>query len=479
MKTKNKILAIVEIAVVLCSVFLVAIPAIATEQNQEMQKAITTASEDDSLPLGIYGNANEDDTIDMGDVVYTKLAIFGKKPKTTLCDAKYDGWINVLDVIQTKLIILGKEKEITIVQHSGWKQLETQEPATVPKPVERIVVLYMVSPELLRILNAGDKIVGVSSYIKKSYTAMFPEISKLPSVGGFVPDLNIDYEAILNLNPDVLLPFGASTAQMREKLPGVAVVYLGDYYPNIINPEKSPAVDGVRQLGYILDKEEEAEEYANWLIGWANEIKSRTEGLSEDERPLVMCGRPKLGTNIVTVTPMIDTTSQMCLLAGGKNILENLPELFLQRGVYTLTVDTEWVIEQNPEFIVIMVNPPALSCGADDPSEAAAVREDVLNNPVFANVNAIKTGNVYIYSGDFRNDLSCGITGAAYMAKVFYPDLFEDLDPEAVHQEYLEFQHFDYDLDEHGIFFYPPIITGEGKLAGIPDRYYDSIVAQP
>jgi hypothetical protein len=99
MKTKTKMIALVEIAVVLCSVFLVALPAIATENTQELKaNTITTASEDDYV-LGVYGNANEDDTIDMGDVVYTKLAIFGKKPKTELCDAKYDGRINVLDVI--------------------------------------------------------------------------------------------------------------------------------------------------------------------------------------------------------------------------------------------------------------------------------------------------------------------------------------------------------------------------------------------
>jgi hypothetical protein len=64
MKTKNKVLALLEIAIVLCSVFLAAIPAIAADQNQTMQKmtasTITTASEDDYV-LGIYGNANEDD----------------------------------------------------------------------------------------------------------------------------------------------------------------------------------------------------------------------------------------------------------------------------------------------------------------------------------------------------------------------------------------------------------------------------------
>ncbi|MCK4736370.1 MAG: hypothetical protein KAT65_28210, partial [Methanophagales archaeon] len=63
MKTKNKVIALLEIAVVLCSVFLVALPAIGAEQNQGMQKAsantITTASEDDYV-LGVYGNANED-----------------------------------------------------------------------------------------------------------------------------------------------------------------------------------------------------------------------------------------------------------------------------------------------------------------------------------------------------------------------------------------------------------------------------------
>jgi hypothetical protein len=83
MKTKTKTLALLGIAIVLCSVFLVAtLPAIAAEQTTQKVSAtasiITTASEDDYV-LDIYGNANEDDTIDMGDVVYTKLAIFGKR----------------------------------------------------------------------------------------------------------------------------------------------------------------------------------------------------------------------------------------------------------------------------------------------------------------------------------------------------------------------------------------------------------------
>ena len=483
MKTKKKMLALLEIVVVLCSVFLVALPVMAIAAEQTTQKVsastITTASEDDYV-LDIYGNANEDDTIDMGDVVYTKLAIFGKKPKTELCDAKYDGRINVLDVIQTKLIILGKEKELTIVDANGEVQ-------TTRKPVERILVVYMNNAELIRILNAKDKVVGVDYCITKR-EIQFPELSKLPCFGAMSRP---DYEAILNLNPDLLLTFGATTAETAEyteKLPGVAVIFLGMYYPDLSNPEGSKFTSGVRKLGYILDKEDEAEEYINWRIGWIDEIKSRTAGISEDERPRVLvCGRPKPGLKTFSASVKMDTRGQMCILAGGKNIAEDLPE-YLQPGT-SATVDTEWVIEQNPEFIIAHVvhhtwggstRFPSHGYDEDDPTGVKEeLRDMIMNSPVLANVDAVKTGKVYIMSGNFRNDASGGLVGAAYMAKLLHPELFEDLDPEAVHQEYLELQHFDYDLDEHGVFFYLPIITGEGKLAGIPDRYYDSIIAQP
>ncbi|MCK4735326.1 MAG: hypothetical protein KAT65_22930, partial [Methanophagales archaeon] len=65
-----------EIVLVLCSLFLVALPV------------TVIAAEEDDYVLGIYGNANEDDTIDMRDLTYEKLIFFGKKPETELADAK-------------------------------------------------------------------------------------------------------------------------------------------------------------------------------------------------------------------------------------------------------------------------------------------------------------------------------------------------------------------------------------------------------
>jgi iron complex transport system substrate-binding protein len=207
MKTKNKLLAVVGIAIVLCSLLLVAIPAIAAEQTTQKASAseVTTTSEDDFV-LGVYGNANEDDTIDMRDLTYVKLIFFGKKPETELADAKYDGKINPLDFIQIKLIIVGKEKEITFEDIYG-------EAVTVNKPVKRVIVSYRDMVEVLRALNAENEIVGIAEHIQVE-KVYFPDISRLPTFGSFwMPD----FEAVLNLNTEVFLTFGdAMTLEKKE-----------------------------------------------------------------------------------------------------------------------------------------------------------------------------------------------------------------------------------------------------------------------
>ena len=159
MTTKNKTLALLEIAVVLCSLFLAALPAIAAEQTTKgvTASAITTTTSEDNYVSGIYGNANEDDTIDVRDLTYVKLIFFGKKPKTELADAKYDGKINPLDFIQIKLIIVGKEKEITLIDAAD-------RIVTVSMPVKRICTQYEAAAGPKRSLGGKERIVGVGNW---------------------------------------------------------------------------------------------------------------------------------------------------------------------------------------------------------------------------------------------------------------------------------------------------------------------------
>ena len=432
----KKRFALVEIAIVLCSVFLVAIPVIAAEQTSQKISAteVTTASEDDYV-LDIYGNANEDDMIDMGDVVHVKLAIFGKKPKTELCDAKYDGRINVLDVIQTKLIILGKEKEITAI--------DTEDRiVTVKKPVERLVVLGEQTVEMIRSIHGCDKLVGVSGDVLKR-KIFFAEFADCPSVGS---DRSPDYEAILNLQPDIVI--GASPSfceKIKELDPNIAAGrFRGDF------DDLEGHTVAIRKLGYILDKEDVAEEFCNWYEEYINTIKDKVEGISEEVSVTVY---------YETYKPYYTGTRMMQLdAAGGKNIFSDYEFPDTGWGTSWGQVSAEDIITRNPEVIVRTVYYTGYA--SDDITRLSIIRDEIMNRLELANVDAVKNERVYTISNAILGEGPAGggfFLGVGYYAKLFHPDLFEDFDPQAIHQEYLDrFQRIDYDLDEHGIFIYPP-----------------------
>ena len=437
MKTKNKVIALLEIAIVLFSVFLATIPAIAADQNQETQKVsateVTTASEDDVV-LGVYGNANEDDTIDMRDLTYVKLIFFGERPETELADAKYDAEINPLDFVQIKLIIVGKEKELTVTDTYGGV-------VTVHKPVKCVIPEHITSFGAMCVLDAEDMIVGIDAAVKKHMGPTFPQdLADLPLIGNF---FNQDYEAILSLNPDLYIAYRAcytpgGKETLKEKLPGVTVFWAGYYVP--YNPKN--LTRDMRKLGYILDRRDQAEEYIEWYNGYRDMIKERTAGLSEDEKPRVYTEYAKYECMGIGLH---------CDIAGGINSCAGMGRVF------SIAVDPEWVIEQNPDIIITESSTQCGGYETDDPTCMKEAREEILNRPELANVAAVKEGRVYIYYWPAAESFPNDIILSAYFAKWLHPDLFEDLDPHAIHQEYLtRFHRIDFNVYEHGVFVYPP-----------------------
>ena len=435
MKTKNKTLALVEIAVVLCSMLLVAtLPGIAADQaTQEVSAAgVTTASEDDYV-LGIYGNANEDDTIDMRDVTYTKLVIFGKKPETELADAYYDDEVDVLDVVQIKLIILGRESALTIVDANG-------DDVTVSMPLEKIVVLNTDVAEAIRALGAKDRIVGVTEGMTDDYV-FFPDLCEKPSVGKWYSP---DTEAILALEPDSIFAFGQwpGPEKLEDLLVGtdITVVRLDFYILGTLRNE-------MNMLGYLLVEEEKAREYLEWYDEYIDEIDERISGLSEDEKPRVFidCGNGETERK----TRAEGTGSHgLCVRAGGINIAED-------EGEGYLTVSVEWILDQNPAIIFR----PSYEGGfeSDDVSGMKDQYDEIIGLPSFAeSVDAVIDERVYVIDDSimFAPQMPVGL---AYIAKWFHPELFADLDLEAMHQEYVdEFCGIDFDVTEDGAFVYPP-----------------------
>ena len=422
----KKRFALLEMAIVLCSVFLVALPV----------TGIAADSEDDFI-LEIYGNANEDDTIDMQDYTYTARIICWLEDETTFADANYDGRISVADMTQIGLIILGRESELTLID-SGDKIV------TVKKPVERIVEMNYYALETMRSLGVEkDRIVGVSDFVIGG-SSFFPEFSDYPCIGGLTsPDL----EKVLELEPDavfVIAYWVDACDDIQEKLgadPSIAVLRFNFFDAADILTEE------IIKLGYILGKREEADEYIELYEGMLDTIKERVEDIPEGERQKVYFE----GLTPYSTGGQESTQDQVIVLAGGINIFSDLTG-------YLYEVDPEIVVISNPDVIVKLTY-PGLEGGyeVDDPTKAKELRDEIMGRPELAEVPAVKNERVYVMSWEIFyaiNNFVC----VGYMAKWSYPDFCEDLDPQAMHQEYLDrFQRIGYDLDEHGVFVYPAL----------------------
>jgi iron complex transport system substrate-binding protein len=137
-------------------------------------------------------------------------------------------------------------------------------------------------------------------------------------------------------------------------------------------------------------------------------------------------------------------------MAGGRNIAED--EEGTPTGMIP-DIDPEWVIEQNPEIIIKLDLGFFGGYAEDDLSTLEDTRDEVINRVVLAHTDAVQNEEVYaISTGAFY--LPYFHTSVVYLAKWFHPELFEDMDPEAIHQEYLEKYHIG---SKDFTFVYPPM----------------------
>ncbi len=416
--------------------------------------------------LEIFGNANGDWSVDVDDLAYIQAIIDGEEEPNKFADANRDGKIDERDIAHVQALIDGDAEFIWILDGNGV-------PVKIGLPVERIGVEYLANAELMNILGVSDKVVAVdaAAYIMKDF--YFPGKNFTDGQMGQMHS-NPNFETIFDMNLDVLFTFSPDTDTKVENLPGTDVVFLGLYWPNVIDPQDSRFMQGVVKAGYILDAVDRANDYKDWLEGLVERLDNVTSGISEEDRPSVLMtshnryfgfnGEENMEASIYT---KIDPLSQACILAGGNPIAQNIDNWVGAGGVYGTTVTVEWILEQEPEFIFAhsvrytysgLTREPAYGYDWDDISNYTAAVDDMLSRSALGTIPAYQNGNVYITAGDFRNNAMGGILGAVYLAKILHPALFADLDPVAIHQEFVsDWMGLDYNLSTNGVFIAPAI----------------------
>jgi len=368
--------------------------------------AITSGLASEST-LKIFGNANMDEVIDEADIEYVQGIIEGTNDVTELADANYDGEIDEEDIIQIELIIAGDETELTIIDSAD-------RVVTIPRPVNRVVSLSIDDLRVLAALDVVDKIVARPEYVDKYADKLIalqahPEIKDIPSSGGYT---NPNLEVILSLNPDVIFAYGGSATytevaddiQSKTNIPVVCIHH---------STESGYGFDleMFRLVGIVVDEEDRAEELITYAEGQIAELPEVTSEIPENEKPGVYFFSAHESDFIERAVPCYQPID----IAGGINVAGVLPDCSVVK------ISIEQIIDWNPDIILIhsFSKEPTISV------------EDVLSDPRLQTVNAVKTGDVYYTKGFYIGwDPASGIAESFYLAKLFHPDMFEDLDVE-------------------------------------------------
>lgn len=362
-----------------------------------------------STNLKIMGNANEDHIVDDNDIKYIEKVINGEEEETELTDANNDGVINQADIDQVRAIINHESSFIYFIDLDGQTR-------PVHYPINTIVATYNIYVEMIVVLGETGKIIGVDDTISK-YDNYFPTLQGLPSVGNrFTPDV----EKILGLNPDLYFTGtrGYYDSGLEAKLAAngtsVEVVRLPSWEYGLL-PQ------GILTLGYILKQESRAYEFLEWYQGIQDDINEKLDALDDSEK--------------VTALGLVGTSVQvegggkyeMMVNAGCINLASDLT------GTSSAKVDVEWVLEKDPDVILTWV----VAGFWEGTSDATLQTQLDSMKDLYSATRAVQNGRIYVMA----HDITCGPAGiisVAYYAKWFYPELFEDLDPEALHQEFVD-----------------------------------------
>jgi iron complex transport system substrate-binding protein len=293
--------------------------------------------------------------------------------------------------------------------------------AAIPENPERIAAVYGPSYEALALLGAEDRIVVRADVQTENFPwafAVFGRIGDLPVLEDVHASVNV--ETLLSARPDLVYTFPRPNE----------VALLEKAKIGYIQGETTRTLDDVKALLYKFAEplgEEAKARAAAYNAYFDNKIifvKSRTEGLSEEDRPAVYYA----GTDILTTYGRLSDIPELIAAAGGTAVSKEL------EGGNRVGTDAEKLASWDPEWIFID------HCGMSGSADGSAdeIAAAAYANPKYAGIRAIKNKQVILTpSGVFYWDMGLQkILLVEYMAKTIHPELFEDLDMAAEIQEF-------------------------------------------
>lgn len=275
---------------------------------------------------------------------------------------------------------------------------------TMEKQPERIVSGYYISSSACIALGLTDKMVGIEDKSAKRpiYKLAAPALIDLPNVGSAKA---FDLEACIATEPDlVILPMKQKdTAQTLQEM-GIATL--------LVLPEShEQLIEMFTLIGTATNTVKQAEKLISYYNTKLSAVTELTRDIPDDEKPVVYLGST---SDILRTAPKEMYQASLITTAGGKNAGDVL------EGSSWTDIDNETFLTMNPDVIVI----PTDNFAVSSPDYTA---EDVMNNPTFSDVTAVKNSAVYQMPVGYEawdSPVPSGILGTLWMLKTLHPELY-------------------------------------------------------
>lgn len=277
----------------------------------------------------------------------------------------------------------------------------------VKKPVSRIVCLIESALSGLYMLGVEDKVVGISTNVYTGnvfhhYAELDERIRTrlLPTPGNW--DF-VNIESVISLRPDLVIVWAHQTESIRAlEERGVPVF-------GVFIEKKEDVYTEITSLGKLTGREKRAEQLIQYTKREIDRIEKEIKAIPDSRRPGVyyMWAQGNLETSCGG-----STVNDLIALAGGKNVCSHISREHM-------VVNMENLLSWSPDIIVMWYNEKK------DPS-------DILRDPQWLIIKAVKEGKVYEFSDVFHSDLwTLKFQYAVKMAaKWFHPGVFRTMDLE-------------------------------------------------
>ncbi|WP_319520669.1 ABC transporter substrate-binding protein [uncultured Martelella sp.] len=315
--------------------------------------------------------------------------------------------------------------EITVTDVTGHT-------VTLDEPAERIILpegrhiltLALLDPDPAAFLVGwGNDLKLFSPETFDAVHAAFPEIDDIPDMGNPMQN-SLSIESMMAAKPDLVIftLYGRVPTETTDKLEAAGIPYM---FVDFFQKPLENTVPSMRQLGQLLGREEQAEEFISFYESHMDEIADR---LAENTTPTSVFFHLNPDGENCCYSSGPGNMSDFIAAAGGRNIGEDrIPGPIGQLSL-------EYILAEDPDFYLAgggsTVSPDGLKVGTHITRETAAeTLAKVTAAPGISELTAVKDNDAAgIWLFFFDNPLF--FLGVEEMATLFHPDLFADVDPD-------------------------------------------------